>query len=167
MITDSMERQAEQAGIRLEFINGIPVWEASPVIRHQRIVDRIRGSIAGGGYVNGGNGSGCACVHYADIYIKFPDGSLKRPDISLFCSEPPEEDSICETIPHVVIEVLSKGYEKKDIDVSLPFYLVQGIPDIVLFDPIANRVSHYREGVATHHDSPISLTFACGCTATV
>jgi len=45
-----------------------------------------------------------------------------------------------------VIEILSKGYEKKDTEVSLPFYLTQDIPDIVLFDPATNQVSHYHDG---------------------
>ena len=66
-----------------------------------------------------------------------------------------------------VIEILSKGYEKKDTDVSLPFYLAQGIPDIVIFDPATNRVSHFHDGQTDEHNSPIQLTFACGCRATV
>src|ERR1051326_8218965 len=122
MITEAMERQADEIGIRLEYVNGIPIWEASPVIRHQRIMDRIRASIRAT-HQNGGN---CGCIHYADIYILFPDGSTKRPDISIFCEEPPEQDTMCETIPEAVIEILSKGYEKKDTEVSLPFYLAQG-----------------------------------------
>ena len=142
MITDSLEHRATEAGIKLEYVNGIPVWEASPAIRHQRISDRIRASIGRAGREN----EGCSCIHYADIYILFPDGSTKRPDISIFCSEPPEQDTMCETVPEAVIEILSKGYEKKDTEVSLPFYLTQDIPDIVLFDPATNQVSHYHDG---------------------
>ena len=62
MITDAMEHRANEAGIKLEYVNGIPVWEASPVIRHQRITDRIRASIRS----SGGHESGCGCIHYAD-----------------------------------------------------------------------------------------------------
>jgi Uma2 family endonuclease len=163
MITDSMERGADEAGIRLEYVNGIPIWEASPVIRHQRITDRIRASLAST-HENGGQ---CGCIHYADIYILFPEGSIKRPDISIFCEEPAEQDTMCERIPDAVIEILSKGYEKKDTEVSLPFYLAQGIPDIVIFDPATNRVSHYHHGQTDLHASPIAITFACGCRATI
>jgi Uma2 family endonuclease len=163
MITDAMEHRAEEVGIRLEYVNGIPIWEASPVIRHQRIVDRIRASITAVHQTGGG----CGCIHYADIYILFPDGSAKRPDISIFCEEPAEEDTMCETIPEVVIEILSKGYEKKDTEVSLPFYLTQGIRDIVIVDPATNHVSHYHNGQADEYSSPTQLTFACGCRATL
>jgi len=163
MITDAMEHNADQVGIRLEYINGIPTWEASPVIRHQRIVDRIRGSIK----AIQQEGNGCECIHYADIYILFPDGSRKRPDISVFCGEPAEQDAMCESIPQAVIEVLSKGYEKKDTEISLPFYLAQGIVDIVIFDPFTNRVSHYHGGRTDEYDAPVELSFVCGCRAVV
>ena len=163
MITDAMERRADEVGIRLEYVNGIAVWEASPVIRHQRITDRIRASI----WADEGEDGGCGCIHYADITIHFPDGSIKRPDISLFCEEPEEQDTMCEKVPDAVIEILSKGYEKKDTEVSLPFYLAQGIPDIVLFDPAANLVRHYHGGKTDVHASPVSLTFACGCMVSV
>jgi Uma2 family endonuclease len=163
MITDAMEHHADEIGIRLEYINGMPIWEASPVIQHQRIIDRIRASITPTRH----RGDGCACIHYADIYILFPEGSAKRPDISIFCAEPTPQDTMCETIPNAVIEVLSKGYEKKDTEVSLPFYLTQGIPDIVIFDPATNRVSHYHDGKTEEHDSPIELTFVCGCRASI
>ena len=33
-ITDEMEHQADLAGLKLEFVNGIPVWEAFPLYRH-------------------------------------------------------------------------------------------------------------------------------------
>ena len=163
MITAAMELRAEELGIRLEYVNGIPIWEASPVIRHQRIVDRIRASIT----ATHSEGERCGCIHYADIYILFPDGSTKRPDISIFCEEPAEEDTMCEMIPEAVIEVLSKGYEKKDTEVSLPFYLSQGIRDIVIFDPATNRGSHYHDGQTDDFQSPVQLTFACSCRATL
>ena len=161
MITDALEHSADQVGIRLEYVNGIPIWEASPVIRYQRITDRVRASI----HEVQEDGERCGCIHYADIYILFPDGSIKRPDISIFCEEPAEQDSMCQTMPDAVIEILSKGYEKKDTEVSLPFYLAQGIRDIVIFDPATDRVNHYHDGQNDVSTSPTEVTFACGCRA--
>lgn len=163
MITEAMEQRAEELGIRLEYVNGIPIWEASPVIRHQRIIDRIRAGITAAA----GEEDGCGCIHYADIYILFPDGSAKRPDISIFYAEPAEQDTMCETVPEAVIEVLSKGYEKKDTEISLPFYLSQGIRDVVILDPATNHISHYHDGRVDEYASPVQLTFACGCRATL
>ena len=33
--------QASELGIRLEIINGLPIWEAQPVYRHQKHIERI------------------------------------------------------------------------------------------------------------------------------
>ena len=77
---------ANELGIRLEIVGGIPLWEAQPLYKHQKAVDRIRASIAPR------TTEACQCVHIADVYISFPDGSLKRPDISIFYREPEEEE---------------------------------------------------------------------------
>jgi Putative restriction endonuclease len=75
--------------------------------------------------------SACACVHYADIYVAFPDGSLKRPDIAIFCREPEAE---------AVIEVISQGYEFKDLELGPMFYLSQGVKDVVVLDPRSKAI---------------------------
>ena len=162
VITEQLEQDARDAGIRLEYVQGIPTWETFPVYRHQKKIDSIRASIRPT-YLSG---SPCECVSVPDLSILFPDGSVKRPDISLFCQEPDEEETICTQIPEVVIEIISKGYEKKDLEISLPFYLAQGIPDIVIFDPATNRITHYHQGRTDIYNSPQELIFACGCRAT-
>ncbi|RRR76005.1 MAG: Uma2 family endonuclease, partial [Candidatus Viridilinea halotolerans] len=153
---------ADQLGIRLEFVRGLPLWEASPVVRHQRAIDRIRASIS-----PVAPESGCACVHFADIYVHFPDGSLKRPDIAIFCQEPAEEDEAVRLIPEAVIEVVSRGFEAKDLEIGPPFYLSQGVKDIVVFDPHTLLVLHIQQHGAWRHTSPVELTLCCGCTCRV
>jgi Uma2 family endonuclease len=157
-----MEHAASDAGIKLEYVNGLPVWEALPVYRHQKKTLDIQVSI-----LKHSEGSGCACIPVADTTIIFPDGSYKRPDIAVFCEEPVEQDKATTSLPQAVIEIISKGYEKKDLEVSLPFYLAQNIRDIVMFDPALNRVSHYHDDKVDEFDSPVELAFACGCRVTV
>jgi len=161
-ITDELLRRADQAGMRIEYVNGLAIWEASPVILHQKVTDRIRSGMKAPLHK-----AGCECIHYPDIYILFPDGSIKRPDISIFCEDPPQQETMCETLPEVVIEIISKGYEKKDWEVSLPFYQLWNIPDIVIFDPSNGKVSHYHGGQTDEYASPVELTFACGCRTTI
>lgn len=102
--------RTEEFGIRFEIIAGLPIWEASPVLKHQKAVDRIWKSIT-----PPDNARKCEYAHYADIYVKFRDGSLKRPNISIFCEEPRKEDSAVSLLPEAVIEVISRGFERKDI----------------------------------------------------
>lgn len=163
LLDDAMEHLADASGFKLEMTNGIPTWEAFPVYRHQKKTLEIQLSLIN----NAKKSGGCECVHVADLTIQFPDGSVKRPDISIFCHEPVEQKTACKDIPEAVIEILSEGYEKKDTEVSLPFYLSYNIPDVVLFDPETNRVSHYHNGQVDEYDSPVDLTFACGCRTTI
>lgn len=154
---DSRLLRANELGIKLEIVAGLPVWEASPVIRHQAAIDRIRESIKKVSETD------CACFHIADIYVQFPDGSLKRPDISIFCREPEETDEAVEMIPDAVIEIISKGYEKKDLEIGVPFYISQGVKDIVVFNPYTDEVLHFRGGEKSEMTSPVEIEFECGC----
>ena len=79
--------QASELGIRLEIVNGLHIWEAQPVYRHQKHIERIVQGLAKAD----DSKSECDCIHAVDVYIQFPNG-LKRPDISIFCREPSEEE---------------------------------------------------------------------------
>ncbi|MDX1656095.1 MAG: Uma2 family endonuclease [Candidatus Competibacteraceae bacterium] len=158
---DRVFLKAEELGIRLEIVAGLPIWEAHPVYRHQKAVDRIRTSI------RPGPDSACECLHVADVYVQFADGSLKRPDISLFCREPDEQEEAITLLPEAVIEVVSKGYEAKDLEIGPRFYLSQGIRDIVVFDPATLLVLHIRADGAKRMISPVAIDLECGCVCTV
>ncbi|WP_082908991.1 Uma2 family endonuclease [Chloroflexus islandicus] len=57
-------------------------------------------------------------------------------DLAIFCAEPPDSDEAIELIPAVVVEILSPGYEDKDLGPDgAPFYLTYGVRDVVVFDP--------------------------------
>ena len=130
--------RANEAGVRLEIVGGLPLWEASPTRRHQQAIDRIRATIT----PLPDQASACGCIHLADVYICFPDGSLKRPDIAIFCREPDEQDEAITLVPAAVVEVVSAGYEAKDLEIGPRFYLTQGVDDIVVFDPHTLLVLH-------------------------
>jgi Uma2 family endonuclease len=152
---------ADDAGIKLEITAGIPTWEALPGPRHQKAVLRALMSF------ERSVGSDCGCFQLPDVYIKFPDGSLKRPDIAVFCEEPPDSDEALEKIPEAVVEVLSKDSEKKDTEIGAPFYLEQGVKDVVLFDPRVQEVTHRRRDGTSLHKSPVTIELECGCQITL
>lgn len=149
--------RAEQLGVRLEIVAGLPIWEASPIYKHQKAVDRIRATI------QSKDESLCACVHVADVYINFPDGSLKRPDVSIFCREPDEEEEAIKLVPEAVIEVVSRGYEIKDIEIAPKFYLSNGVKDIIVFNPYTNEVIHTTADETRRDHSPYKVEMICGC----
>jgi Uma2 family endonuclease len=150
--------RADELGVRLEIVNGLAIWEAQPLYKHQKAVERIAQSI------RPIEGSQCPCVHALDVYIQFPNG-LKRPDISIFCREPTEEEqeSALTLIPEAVIEVVSKGYEAKDLEIGPPFYLSQGVKDVIVFDPNTLLVLHVQHGKAERTVAPVEIVLQCGC----
>jgi Uma2 family endonuclease len=152
---------AEQLGIRLETVGGLAIWEAAPVYKHQKAVDRIRATI------RPPEKAACACVHATAVYVQFPDGSLKRPDIAMFRREPSEEEDAIKLVPEAVIEVVSRGYEAKDLEIAPRFYLSQGVKDVVVFDPATLLVLHVTATGAERLVSPTPITLACGCTCVV
>lgn len=157
--------RAEDLGIRLEIVGGLPIWEPHPVWKHQKAVDRIRETIRTAETTP--EGTGCECVHAADVYISFPDGSFKCPDIAIFCREPDEQDEAITLVPEAVIEVISKGYEAKDLEIAPRFYVSQGVKDVVVFDPYTLVVLHVRRDRTQRLVSPVTLSLECGCVCTV
>ena len=69
---EEMLMRSDEFGVRLELVNGIGIWEAMPSPRHQKATYRIESSIR----PSEGADQGCGCVHYADILLRLPDGSL-------------------------------------------------------------------------------------------
>ncbi|MBI3653242.1 MAG: Uma2 family endonuclease [Acidobacteria bacterium] len=164
---DAKFLRANELGIRLEMVGGLPIWEPQPIYKHQKAIDRIRATIEKIPTSTSNENEVCECVHTSDVYISFPDGSLKRPDISIFCKEPEEEDEAITLVPEAVIEILSKGYEAKDLEIGPPFYLSQGVKDIVVFDPYTLLVLHVRKDAVTRQVSPVEITLECGCKCVV
>jgi Uma2 family endonuclease len=160
---DSIFLRAEEVGIHLEIVGGLPIWERHPFYRHQKAIDRIRATIGKLPQLS----ANCACIHVASVYVTFPDGSVKRPDIAIFCREPEEEDEMIKLVPEAVIEVVSKGYEAKDLEIGPRFYLSQGVKDVVVFDPYTLLVLHVRRDGVTRQVSPVQINLECGCRCTV
>ena len=162
-----LERLIEHGLIKLEITGGIPTWEASPASRHQKAARRIEDSI------QPLPGAPCGCYTLQDTYIAFPDGSLKRPDISIFCEEPPDSDEALTLVPVAVIEIISPDPEsaRKDLELNPPLYLSQGVADVITFDPRTKRVTWWdaETGVEEPRQlmAPQTLTLRCGCTARI
>lgn len=157
-------QRADDAGLRIEIVGGLPTWEMLPNLTHQEAIDRIRQSFV---VTIAPTGPACACVHYADLHIKFPDGSDKRPDIAIFCQRPTETETAVTAVPEAVIEVISRGYEKKDLELGPPFYLGQGVKEVFVFDPYTKAIRHFVPGGERHYQSPHRLTLQCGCQVTI
>ena len=71
-------------------------------------------------------------------------------------------------IPEATIEVVSPGYEAKNLGIGIPFYLRMGIKDIVVFDLETGSVRHFRPGESERvFVSPHTIRLTCGFSVTV
>jgi len=136
--------QADEFGIKLEIVQGTYTWEFFPSPFHQGAVQRVQQSIR----TKPGGVEGCGCFSIQDIYIRFPDGSIKRPDLSIFCKEPELTRQALTLVPDAVVEIVSPGGEKKDLDVGPSFYLSQGVKDVVVSNPDSLGVFRLRIDLA-------------------
>ena len=155
-----LENLAREGQIKLEITGGTHTWRLLPSPRHQKLIDRIRSTI---GPIPGTN-YGCGCHHLSDVQLRFPDGSYKRPDIAIFCVEPPDIDESWAQVPEAVIEVVSIDYEEKDLSINPPWYLAQGVKDVLVVDPRMGRAFHHQHSAAVRALSlPTMVDLRCGC----
>jgi Uma2 family endonuclease len=155
----------DELGFKVELTAGLTTLETSPMAGHQDAIDAIRSSIR----LIANSSLLCACVHKSDVYIRFTDGSLKRPDISVFCRQPDEIWTPITLVPEAVIEVISDGYERKDLELNPPFYLENGVKDILIFDPRSKMILHHRKEWTEpkKFSSPARFELECGCEVTI
>lgn len=161
-----LQTDAVGAPVRLEYVRGRLKVEASPASRHQMTAKAIEQSIRS----LRGRGDGCACYSLQDVLIRFPDpeGSLKRPDIAIFCVMPPASDEALDVLPAAIIEIISVGYEDKDLGPDGASFYLDYVPEVLVVDPRSGVVYHYR---ADHPRrtlaSPVTVELGCGCRVTL
>ncbi len=161
-IYDLLSR-ADEIGLKLEMSEtGFP-WEAAPGQRHQEVVLSVMTSIR----PPRSNPRPCECHRSNDVAIRFPDGLVKRPDISVFCKRPKEEEGLIHEIPEAAIEITSPGYEDKDLVLGPTIYLRNGVKDLIVLDRRTNEVHHWTLSGHATFASPHDFVLACGCQVTV
>ncbi len=161
ILTDSEKAQIEDAdevGIRVEMVAGHPFWEFQPNYRHQKRIFRIETTLR----KDPGSDKDCGCFHASDVGIRFPDGSLRRPDLAVFCREPEETDLIT-LIPEAVVEIVSERSREKDLEISPPWYLRMGVKDVLVYDPFTEDVHHFRREGEKRFKTGRTVALECGC----
>jgi Uma2 family endonuclease len=153
---------ADQIGIKLEMTEGLPTWEFHPTLNHQIVTQAVIRSVRSTNQESKG-----ACLPVPDVLIRFPDGSLKRPDISIFCEMPSERDQVVSSIPGAVVEVISADSWKKDLELNPPFYLKHGVRDVVVIDPTSHQAMRFTRDGRSDLKLPNRIDLQCGCTIEV
>lgn len=70
-------------------------------------------------------------------------------------------------VPEAVVEIVSPGYERKDLEIGPTFYLSQGVKDVIVFDPRSNLITHFRRDGVNSSTAPQVFELECGCTVPI
>jgi Uma2 family endonuclease len=98
-----------------------------------------------------------------EVRVKVAVNTYRIPDVTIFAGALPEE-SVPETAPLVVVEILSKDDRQFDLMQKLEEYRVWGVPYIWVIDPAAKQFSvYYESGIQmvsslSLHEYPFDLT---------
>ena len=123
---------SDHSMVKVELTDGVPTWEAPFTLLHQR-------TVADSPVIPPSGTEGCHAIQNA--YVRFPEGSFRSPDLAIYDRDVPDTDGATDVILVVALEVLSPGFEFKD-RMAVPFYLAQGVSDVVLVDPHTGEVVH-------------------------
>ena len=158
----SLMSRAEELGLRLEMTDAGIVWEAMPGLRHQELALAIYGAIR-----PAPDGGHCEGYRAFDVPIRFASGVVKRPDVSIFCRRPSQDEGFVRAVPEAVVEITSPEYEAKDLVSGPPLYLANGVRDVVVLHRAKGEVDHWTAAGRQRVHSPATLTLQCGCQAVV
>lgn len=135
----------EKSTLRMEFINGEIFLLSSPSIAHQEILGRLY-------FVFNQYFKGKKCraflapfdVHFRKKDIKEPD--VMQPDLLVICdleNNVSENDKYMGT-PSLVIEILSKSTRSKDMVDKLNTYMLSGVKEYWIIDPLQEQILIYE-----------------------
>ena len=134
----------EKSTLRMEFINGEIVLLASPSTVHQTIIGRLY--IIFSKYLERKK---CKVffapfdVHFKKININDPD--VMQPDIFIVCDmegNVNDKDRYMGT-PSFVVEILSRATRRRDIVDKLNTYMLSGVHEYWVIDPIHKQLFQY------------------------
>ena len=150
--------EADDFGIRVEMVGEHPFWEFQPNFDHQDRIFRMQASVRRDPEAD----SDCGCVQASDVGIRFPDGSLRRPDLAIFCRVP-ERRELITLVPEAVVEIVSQRSREKDLKISPPWYLDMGVKDVLVYDPFTEDVFHFRRDGEKRFKTGRTVKLECGC----
>ncbi|XZE54251.1 Uma2 family endonuclease [Planctomycetaceae bacterium SH139] len=141
-----------------ELYDGIPIaLTPSPFGRHQVLVTRLAWLIQS---ELEANGSTCQAIVELDWVVS--DDTIVRPDLMVVCGKMP--DRHLESLPSLVIEVLSPSTRSSDLGFKRELYEREGVPTYLIVDPQKANVTqltlndgHYVFSVHDSTDLTITL----------
>lgn len=128
---------------RYEYIDGEIYWIASPKTAHQRAITELFGT-----FYNSFQGTRCTpMVAPYDIELRRTEENINvvQPDLMVICDleENINEQDYYKGVPSLVVEVLSKSTQRKDLIQKLDLYMSTGVHEYWIVNPENKEVTVY------------------------
>jgi Uma2 family endonuclease len=84
-----------------------------------------------------------------DVFVTMPGGQYLAPDITWWSASrrPPVSRGAMESVPDLVVEVLSPATRANDLGVKRDLYLDSGVSELWLADPDSRTITCLRAGI--------------------
>jgi len=105
-----------------------------PSVRHQKVSKRF--TLKLGNFLEGNT-----CELYYDLTVRLNKNTVVRPDISVICDPDKFDDRGYNGAPDLIIEILSPSNPGNDMWVKYNKYLIAGVNEYWIVDPIKNFVT--------------------------
>ncbi len=129
---------------RVELIRGhIVKMSPAPNVNHQAIVTSLCGII----YKFWENSPCKLFVSPFDVRLPIPsskkDSTVVQPDLCIICDENKLDEKGCDGAPDLMVEILSPGNSKHDLDVKFKLYEESGVKEYWIVQPESRDVLVY------------------------
>lgn len=123
-----------------ELIKGSPVsMSPSPTRKHKIVGNKINNIFYN--YLNLENNNSNCQVYY-EMDWKVDKGTVLRSDLSIVCNE--SETDFIETIPSLIVEILSPSTRLKDRNTKFGMYQQIGVKYYIMVDPNSENIEIFQ-----------------------
>jgi Uma2 family endonuclease len=135
----------QEPGFQHEVINGILVRDPSPSYQHQRISRRLQRILEDYFHEKDPKGE----VFNAPLDLNLEEYTIVQPDLMYLPGSRPAQNDPVDSVPELIVEILSPSSGKKDRVLKLNHYQSSGVPHYWILDPDEGFIEAYelREGL--------------------
>ena len=123
---------------RVELIDGVIYYMATPVAGHQGIVDEIRENF--NQFIKKKQGKCFTLTSPVSVQLDCDDKTMVQPDVLIVCDRNRFQRGILYGAPDLAVEVLSPSTRKKDLTIKLRKYRNAGVREYWIVDPTSKQV---------------------------
>lgn len=135
----------EEAGYQYELIDGVLVRDPTPSFHHQRVSRRLQRLLEDYFWEKDPGGE----LFNAPLDLALGEYTVIQPDLLYLPGSRPARRMPLDTLPELVVEILSPSTSRKDRVTKLNHYQAAGIPHYWIVDPDDGLIEAYqlREGL--------------------